>query len=389
MDVQSVPIGSIRPYDKNPRKNAPAVDKVAESIREFGFRQPIVVDKDGVIIVGHTRYKAAMKLQLSEVPVLVASDLTDDQVKAYRLADNKTAEFAEWDTTLLFDELTALQEAHFDMTLFGFEDPNASIEEDSFDIDAETEAITDPVSKRGSVWALGPHRLVCGDSTSDEEVAVLMSGRKAKMVFTDPPYNVDYGSNKMNVRWKMRKIENDHQAPDEWLVFCDKVADRLRENCDGDLYVWGASGPDGMRARLALVDNGAHWSATIIWKKNQLVLSPAKYQRMYEPAFFGWFGKSSFEGDRKQVELWEFDRPRDSKLHPTMKPIALCANGILNSSMKGDIVLDLFGGSGSTLIACEETGRSCYMMELDPRYCDVIVKRWEQMSGGKAVLVDG
>jgi DNA modification methylase len=216
---------------------------------------------------------------------------------------------------------------------------------------------------------------MCGDSLQDTDT--LMGETIADMIFTDPPYNVDYGSSK-NPPHKIRSIENDSLSDDDWASFNSHLAQTMSARCSGDVYIFGASGPDGMRARLAYVDAGFHWSATIIWKKQQLVLSPAKYQRIYEPCFYGWHenGKSSFVGDRKQVELWEIDRPHNSKEHPTMKPIELCAKGILNSSKKDDIVLDLFLGSGSTLIACEQTDRTCYGMELDEKYLDVIRKRY-------------
>ena len=206
------------------------------------------------------------------------------------------------------------------------------------------------------------------------------------MVFTDPPYNVAYGDSK-NPRHKIREVTGDRQTDPEWVLFNQRLAVVMRERCSADVYVWGASGPDGMRQRLEFVDAGAHWSATIIWKKQQLVLSPANYQRMYEPCFYGWFGKSGFVGDRKQTEVWEFDRPHDSELHPTMKPVALCAYGIQNSSPVGGIVFDPFLGSGSTLIAAEQTGRRCFGMEIEAGYCDVIVRRWQDLTGGKAVLL--
>lgn len=208
------------------------------------------------------------------------------------------------------------------------------------------------------------------------------------MIHTDPPYNVDYGVSK-NPRHKIRTIENDKQSPEEWEEFCKALYSIFNIYNTGDIYMWGASCPEGMRMRLWLVDMGAHWSATIIWKKQQLVLSPAKYQRMYEPCFYGWFDKSSFGGDRKQVEVWDLDRPLNSKLHPTMKPVEVCERAILNSSQWDDIVLDLFLGSGSTLIACEKTNRICYGMEIDPKYVDVIIKRFEDYSGKKAELVNG
>ena len=206
------------------------------------------------------------------------------------------------------------------------------------------------------------------------------------MIHTYPPYNVDYGASK-NPRHKIRTIENDKQSPEEWETFCKALFEIFKSFNDGDIYMWGASCPEGMRMRLWLTEAGCHWSATIIWKKQQLVLSPAKYQRMYEPCFYGWFNKSTFGADRKETEVWEINRPHDSKLHPTMKPVELCEKAIKNSSQWDDIVLDLFLGSGSTLIACEKTNRICYGMEIDPHYCDVIIQRYEEFTGNKAILI--
>ena len=227
---------------------------------------------------------------------------------------------------------------------------------------------------------------MCGDSTKKEDVERLMGGVLADMIHTDPPYNVDYGVSK-NPRHKIRTIENDKQNPQEWEEFCRSVFENFKLFNKGDVYMWGASGPEGMKMRLWLTETGCHWSATIIWKKDRLVLTPANYQRMYEPCFYGWFGKSTYDGGRKEVEVWEMKRPSDSKLHPTMKPIEVCARAIMNSSRERDIVLDLFLGSGSTLIACEKTNRICYGMEIDPKYVDTIIARWEQYTGGKGELL--
>ena len=272
----------------------------------------------------------------------------------------------------------------------------------------------EPIAKLGDIYQLGKHRIMCGDSVSEQAVKLLMDGKKSNMIFTDPPYNVDYGISK-NPRHKYRTIENDKQTDDEWLNFNNKLALLFKEYNEGDIYCWGAPSPEGMKQRLIFAQSGIHWSTTIVWKKDRLVLSPAKYQRMYEPCFYGWSnkGKSSYNGGRKQVEVWvteladeelllwakdylknngdiiEIDRPVSSKLHPTMKPIALCEKAITNSSRREGIVLDLFLGSGSTLIACEKINRACYGMELDPKYIDVIIKRWEDYSGSKAIKING
>jgi len=247
----------------------------------------------------------------------------------------------------------------------------------------EIPEVTKAITKKGDLWILGEHRVLCGDATKKEDVERLMDGEKADMVFTDPPYNVDYGASK-NPRHKIPNLVNDKQTSSQWVDFNNKLADIFKSYCLGDFYMWGAPGYEGMKARCIMIEGGLHWSATIVWKKQQLVLSPAKFQRMYEPCLYGWFNKSSFVGNRKNTEVWEIDRPLNSKLHPTMKPVELCAKGITLSSNEDNVVMDVFLGSGSTLIACEKTNRKCYGMEIDPHYCDVIVKRWEEYTGKKA-----
>lgn len=248
-----------------------------------------------------------------------------------------------------------------------------------------------PVAKMGDAWMLGDHILLCGDSTDREQVDRLMKlggGARATMCHMDPPYNVAYGSTK-NPKHKIREIANDSMDTAAWEVFCKAFQANVHAWTDGDIYMWGASGPDGERMRLWLIDAGCHWSATIVWGKDALVLTPANYQRQYEPCFYGWFGKSSYRGDRKQSELWSFKRPTSSKKHPTMKPVDLCAQAVRNSSGPGDVVIDVFGGSGSTLMACERLGRRARTMELDPGYCDVIIERWEKATGRKAESLTG
>jgi DNA modification methylase len=243
-----------------------------------------------------------------------------------------------------------------------------------------------PVTRPGDIWLLGKHRLLCGDAVNEADVQRLMDCQTADMIFTDPPYNVNYGGQIID-RHRNRKIINDNLSNEDWEMFCKKLFENFKKYNKGDIYMWGASGPNGMKMRLWLVEIGCHWSATIIWSKQHFVFGPAKYQRMYEPCFYGWFDKSSFVGDRKQTDVWNFNRPIVSDLHPTMKPVDLCAYAIKNSSLPGQIVLDLFLGSGSTLIACEQVDRICYGMELDPAYCDVIVRRWEDYTWQKAMRI--
>ena len=394
MKIVKKKVSELIPYVNNPRKNDEAVDKVASSIKNYGFKVPIVIDENNEVITGHTRLKAAKKLQLSDVPCIVASDLTPAQIKAFRIADNKVSEFSGWDFDILKNEILELKELDYEIENTGFDIDEI---DELFPMDySDKEEVEDevpevnktPFIKRGDIITLGNHRFMCGDSTSKEDVSKMMMGEVADMIHTDPPYNIDYGASK-NPRHKIRSIKNDKLNKSEWEIFCNKLYDVFDEFNKGDVYMWGASGPEGMKMRLWLYQRGYNWSATIIWNKDSLVLSPAKYQRKYEPCFYGWKDKSSFVGDRKQVEVWDFKRPRNSKLHPTMKPIEVCEKGIVNSSKTKDKVLDLFLGSGSTLIACEKTGRHCRGMELEEHYCDVIIKRWLDYSGQQTVEING
>lgn len=432
MDIKIVSIDSIKPYENNPRNNSAAIDKVASSIKEFGFKQPIVVDSDGVIIVGHTRYKAAKKLNMQEVPVLYASDLTNEQVKAYRLADNKTAEFSEWDAELLCEELQDLYNASFDMSPFGFEPPKQEPEEDDFDIDEVIPEVA--VTKKGDIYMLGSHRLMCGDSTDNGDVKILMDGKMGDMIFTDPPYNVSY-EGKTSDRLT---IKNDKMSGDAFYQFLFDAYTCMFEviKPGGSIYVAHADS-EGVNFRKAMMDAGWLYKQCIIWVKNTIVMGRQDHHWQHEPILYGWKpgSRHKWYGGRKQstvinsedgvfvnrvkdgyqitfnngtkkvvlkvpeyetVEVlsdemtttWHIDKPLRNGEHPTMKPIKLCARAIENSSKEGDIVVDFFGGSGSTLMACEQTGRVCYTMELDERYCDVIIKRWEQYTGKKALKIN-
>lgn len=381
-----VPIEEIRPYEKNPRKNDGAVDAVANSIQEFGWQQLIVVDKDNVIIAGHTRYKAALKLGLSEVPVRVASDLTEEPVRAYRLADNKTHELSDWNTELLLEELESIDT--LDMTLLGFDEHliPTDIIEDDFEVDIPEE----PITQRGDLIVLGDHILMCGDSTVAEDVERLMAGDRADMVFTDPPWNVSYGETD-HPSWKKRSIMNDSMSTEEFKQFMYSSFKRMSEaSREGAMIYVVMSAQEWGNMMLALTDNGFHWSSTVIWNKNSHIMSRKDYHTKYEPIWYGWDDRGPRVcplADRKQNDVWEIDRPTRSDEHPTMKPIELVARAVRNSSKKGDIVLDLFGGSGSTMIACEQLGRKNRTMELDPAYCDVIVTRWEEFTGKTAERV--
>lgn len=393
MEIKNVRTENIQMYDKNPRKNDAAVSKVAESIKQFGFKQPIVVDRDGVIIAGHTRYKAAIELGLDEVPVLYANDLTDAQVKAYRLADNKTAEYSEWDVDLLAGELGELEELDFDMLPFGFENDYVETIEDGFDIKGALQNIEEPVSRRGDIWQLGRHRLMCGDATSEEDVNALINGKRAAMAWTDPPWNVDYGSS-FNPKWRNgtdRRILNDSMDSSEFGEFLYKSFICMRNVLmDGAMVYAVMSAQEWGNIMKVMEEAGFHWPSTIIWNKDHFVLSRKDYHTKYEPMWYGWLGNEKRLcplTDREQSDVWDIDRPISSPEHPTMKPVELVARSIRNSSRKDNLIIDFFGGSGTTLIAAEQTGRVCNMMELDPKYVDVICARYENITGTKAVRI--
>lgn len=380
------PIKSIRPYEKNPRRNDEAVDAVAASIREFGWQQPIVVDKDGVIIAGHTRYKAAKKLKCDTVPVVVADDLTEDQVKAYRLADNKTGELAEWDTALLDEELAKL--ADFDMSQFGFDtilqEEAREAEEDDYEVNPPEE----PKAKLGDIYQLGRHRLMCGDSTDAESVYQLCQDGQVDMLLTDPPYGVDYTGKTKDAL----KIQNDATS-DEMLR--DMLADAFSAANNimkpgAVFYIWHAILKTSAFESACQM---AGWEVrqVLIWAKNTMVMGRQDYQWKHEPCLYGWKdgARHLWASDRKQTTILNFERPTRNKEHPTMKPVKLFDYQIQNNTKGGDIVLDLFGGSGTTIVACEQNGRCARVMELDPRYVDVIIDRWEKFTGEKAVLLNG
>ena len=396
MQICNMKITDIIPYDKNPRLNDGAVEAVANSIKEFGWRAPIVVDKDMVIICGHTRLKAAIQLGLEEVPVHIADNLTPEQVQAYRIADNRTGEIAEWDYSLLPVELKELQDSDFDLSLLGFDadelDKLLNGEEENVVAEGETDADAVPevpevaVSKRGEVYQLGKHRLMCGDSTKQEDVAKLLDGELADMVFTDPPYGVSYkGVNNPGGRaWEV--IENDDLRGDtlsEFLLAAFKnIKAHLREK--RAFYIWYATS-NHLQFEHAIIDAGLKSKQVLMWNKG-MILGHSDYHWAFEPCFYGckadenciWFG------DRCQTTVWDIKRDNTREyVHPTQKPTALAIKAMFNSSKPGEIVLDLFGGSGSTLIACEQTNRVNRSMEFDPKYADVIRKRWAEFVHGE------
>ena len=400
--MQQLKLQEIEPYENNPRKNKDAIEIVKASIGEFDFLQPIVVDANKVIVVGHTRYFASQEMGLETVPVIVADHLTPAQAKAYRIMDNKSGEFASWNYGLLTKEIVDLLEADYDPTFTGFTD------EELQDIDFNlsqlgyTEGLTDdeeipetpeqPTSKKGDVWLLGEHRLMCGDSTEQGEVEKLMLDKKADMILTDPPWNVSYGKTS-HPTWKKRQILNDSMGVEEWATFVKDFCSTffLFTESGSMIYVF-MSAQEWPVVDKTLRLSGFHWSSTIIWVKDSLVLSRKDYHTQYEPIWYGWNGEGPRTNplkDRKQSDVWECERPRVSDLHPTTKPVELLERAIFNSTKKNEIVADFFMGSGSTLIAAEKTKRICYGIELDPKYCDVVVQRWQNFTGSDATLEGG
>ena len=430
MNIELRDIDSIRPYDKNPRINDAAVDAVAASLKEFGFRQPIVVDADGVIICGHTRWKAAHKLGLAKVPVHVAQDLSPEQVKAYRIADNKTAELAEWDMDLLPIELKDLQAANFDLSMLGFDEEelahllDGDVQSGLTDPDDVPAPPDEPLTRKGDLYILGTHRLLCGDSGSEADLDRLMDGQCIQLANCDPPYNVKVEPRSGNaiaaglssfagpthhqemdvalgkstkattkkMRAKDRPLTNDFVSDEDfarllraWFGNIARVLEPGRS-----FYLW-AGYSNLANYAPALTETELYFSQCVVWDKGWPVLTRKDMMSTCELAFYGWREGAAhkFFGPNNATDLWHIkkDNPQ-SYVHLTQKPVELAVRAIQYSSLPGENVLDLFGGSGSTLIACEQTGRKAFLMEIDPAYCDVIVNRWEQFTGKKAERVE-
>ena len=399
LQIKLIHLDKLKAYENNARINDKAVEKVAASIKEFGFRNPILIDNNNEIIAGHTRLLAARELGLMEVPTIQIDDLTPEQVKAFRIADNKTAEYAEWNFELLAQEMEDLKIVDYDLSLTGFDMSEAErlldtlkeeIEGDNPDDEFDGELPEEPICQRGDLWILGKHRLMVGDSTCESDVAVLMEDDRAHMVFTDPPWNVNYGADMDHPSWKPRTIMNDAMPTEDFRDFMNstfKVMNKFSK--EGAMTYVVMSAQEWGNVMLTLTENEYHWSSTIIWNKDSLVLSRKDYHTKYEPIWYGWKeGQARLHplNDRKQCDVWDVPRPKVSELHPTTKPVGLVVRAIKNSSNMKNIVLDLFGGSGTTLIACEETDRICRMMELDPKYADVIVKRYIDKVGSEEAV---
>lgn len=393
--IELWPVEKLVPYTRNPRTHsAEQVSQIAASIAEFGFLNPLLVDTAAGIIAGHGRLQAAKQLGLAQIPVVVLDHLTEAQKRAYVIADNKLALNAGWDDELLRSEMAALAAEEFDMPVIGFSDEELAdllaepgVVEGQTDEDAVPDAPADPVSKPGDLWILGNHRLLCGDSTVLENVERVLDSALADMVFTDPPYNVDYGNTaKDKMRGNNRTILNDNLG-EGFEQFLYDACINLLTVCKGAVYICMSSSELHTLQR-AFIAAGGKWSTFVIWAKNTFTLGRSDYQRQYEPILYGWKqGADHFWcGARDQGDVWFINKPVKNDLHPTMKPVELVERAIRNSSKSRDIILDCFGGSGTTLIASEKSGRQCRMIELDPKYCDVIVKRWEEFTGKKAEL---
>lgn len=424
MEIVYKKINELKPYENNSRTHDESqIKQICECIKEYGWTNPVLIDEKGMIIAGHGRVEAGKKLDIKEVPCIVLSGLTESQKKAYVIADNKMALNAGWNEELLKTELENLKELDFDLELTGFnideldelfkqDEEEQEIVEDDFDIEPPEE----PKAKLGDIYQLGNHRLMCGDSTSEEDVAKLMNGEIADLVVTDPPYNVAIENS------QGMTIKNDNMEKSQFLEFLTKAFNCLNISLKegGAFYVWFAS-REHINFETALNKNGLQVRQELIWNKNSLILGRQDYQWKHEPCLYGWKDGDShyFIDDRKQTTVIEDkkpdikkmkkeemqklleeiysdktsttiineDKPSVNDLHPTMKPIKLIARQVKNSSKVGEKVLDLFGGSGSTIITCEQLNRKCYTMEYDPKYVDVIIKRWEEFTGKKAMLI--
>lgn len=424
MQIYDKPLGWLTPYENNPRNNDEAVEPVANSISEFGFKVPIVATSDGEIINGHTRWKAAKKLKLKTVPVIIADDLTEEQVRAFRLADNKVAEIAQWDIELLLSEIESVD--NLDMTLFGFTDSDYTLddfEDEETDTDISEDEIEnegDSVSsvEYGDIYQLGRHRLMCGDSTSAGDMKELVDGEKIDLYVTDPPYNVAY-EGKTEEAMTIQNDSMDDASFRQFLRDAFSVADQHLKP-GGAFYIWHADS-EGLNFRAAVKETGWLLKQNLVWVKNSIVLGRQDYQWKHEPCLYGWKDGASHyfidnrslatvieedEDNLKEMTKGELisyiktmqensptsifyeDKPVRSDIHPTMKPLKLIARCVLNSSKKGERVLDSFNGGGSTLMVCEKTERIYYGMELDPLYVERTIKRWEDETGLKAEKIN-
>ena len=393
LQIEQWPLSDLSPYANNARTHSDEqVKQIASSITEFGFVSPVLVGSDKTIIAGHGRLMAAKQLGMVEVPVIVLSHLSEAQRQALVIADNQITLQGGWNEQLLAEEIQSLNELDFDLDLLGFDDKalDALLEPvaddgntDEDDVPEESDVV---ISKSGDLWLLGKHRLLCGDATQMDDVEKVLDYQLADMAWSDPPYNIDYGNTARNkIRGKNNKILNDNLGSD-FYAFLHTACLNIVAVTKGCIYI-AMSSSELDTLKNAFTDAGGKWSTFIIWAKNHFTMGRSDYQRQYEPMLYGW--KQGNEhywcGDRNQSDIWFVDKPARNDLHPTMKPIALIERAIRNSSKTDDTILDPFGGSGSTLIACEKTGRQARVIELDPKYVDVIIRRWQEYSGNEAV----
>lgn len=388
---EKVDIDKLIPYARNARTHSKKqVLELRASIREFGFINPVIIDKEFNIIAGHGRIMAAKEEGLKELPCVFAEHLTDAQKKAYILADNRLAMNAGWDEEMLAVELSELEGADFDLSLLGFDEAELnqllhdeeSIQDDDFDLDKTLDE--EPIAKLGDLWKLGEHRLLCGDSTNEEDVTRLMNGKKANLLLTDPPYAIGYES-------KAGTIKNDNLNDEDMYTFIFNVfTNGLKAIAnDASAYVFHAD-TKGEIFRRAFRESGFHLSGCLVWKKSTFTIGRSPYQWGHEPALYGWpkKGKHQWYAGRKESTVWEFDKPKNNDIHPTIKPIPMLAYAIRNSTLSGCIVLDLFSGSFSTGIACHQTDRICYAMELDEKYASASIKRFAESYGYENITVE-
>jgi len=404
MKITDVKIQNIKPYHDNPRVNNDAIDVVKKSLEEFGFQQPLVLDKDNVIIVGHTRYAAATQLGYETVPCFIADNLTEEKIKAYRIMDNKSAEYASWNYGLLTKEITDLLELDYNIELTGFTDEELAdlgldINLDDFeeegltDEDTTPELVQDPITKLGDVWILGNHRLICGDSTSIDTIDKLMQTSKADLIFTDPPYGMSYGGGRAEgsskkgdlVKAHGMIINDDLRGNELSSLLVDSLSNsKIAAKEEAPCYVC-FNYKNFMNFQNAFEDSGFNVDSCIVWDKKSIGLGMANYRPQHEFIFYCKGGQ--WYGSKNQSDIWSMSRGNTSAyVHPTQKPVELIQIAINNSSKKGDLVLDVFAGSGSTIIACESIGRRAMLVDLDPKYCDVIIQRWQNYTGNNAVL---
>ena len=396
MQLRNVPIHDLKPHPKNPRVHPEsAINKLVTSIKEYGWTSPVLVSKDGFLLAGHARVKAATRAGIETVPAIYL-DLEGDKALAYLVADNRLQDETDWDIPMMKDIIEDLMANQYDVTFTGLDAAEINelfssvhdrdIVEDDIHLEEEVESIQEPVTQLGDIWELGSHRLICGDATDPECYIRLMGEEKADLCITDPPYNVDYEGKTEDAL----KIKNDKMSGDKFHQFLVDSYTCIYENlADGaGIYVFHAD-TEGLNFRSAFCKVGFHLANVCVWVKQSLVLGRSDYQWKHEPILYGWkpTGKHRWCSDRKQTTVWEFNRPTKNIDHPTMKPIALCAYPIKNSTREKDIVIDPFGGSGSTILACEQLNRRCRTIELDEQYCDVIVKRFARVKGKEVTLI--